>query len=39
MKAVFVALVLGVCVLAYGIGVAWADDGGGTADATEASAQ
>jgi hypothetical protein len=27
MKAVLVALVLGVCALAYGIGVAWADDG------------
>jgi hypothetical protein len=27
MKAVLVALVLGACALAYGIGVAWADTG------------
>jgi hypothetical protein len=31
MKAVFVALVLGVCALAYGIGVAWADTGSSAA--------
>ena len=31
MKVVFVALVLGLSVLAYGIGVAWADDGTGAA--------
>jgi hypothetical protein len=31
MKAAIVALVLGVCALAYGIGVAWADDGSSAA--------